>query len=265
MRSPPTRRLSSSAVPRAITTPPVDDRDPVREPLRLLHVLGGEQQRRPSRDELVDDLPQLQPGPRVQTGGGFVQEQHGWLRHERTGEVEPAPHAAGVALDRTVPRLDQVELFEQLTCPLAAAFDAQMIEAADHFEILEAGEVFVDRGVLARGADARTQRACIGDDVESRYGGPALVRHEQGGEHPHRGRLAGAVGPEQRRHRPFRDSQIDSVEGRDRSVPLDQPLGDYGVGHESSPSSDVRPSVLQTSDRFRAVFPARQMPASNRS
>ena len=44
--SPPTRALSSSAVPCATTRPSVDHRDPVREPVGLLEVLGRQQDRR---------------------------------------------------------------------------------------------------------------------------------------------------------------------------------------------------------------------------
>ena len=53
-------------------------RDPVlvtlRQLVRLLEVLGGEEDGDPVVDELADDLSQLAPAARVETGAGLVEE-----------------------------------------------------------------------------------------------------------------------------------------------------------------------------------------------
>ena len=80
--------------------PVVDDRQPVAELVGLLEVLRGEEDRRAARVDAAQLVPDRQPARRVQAGGRLVEEQDVGLVHERRGEVEPALHAARVALDR---------------------------------------------------------------------------------------------------------------------------------------------------------------------
>ena len=54
----------------------VDDRHPVTELIRLLHVVGREQDRLPVGMELAHDVPQGQPALRVEPGRRLVEEQH---------------------------------------------------------------------------------------------------------------------------------------------------------------------------------------------
>ena len=74
----------------------VDHRDPVREPVGLVEVLGRQQDRRPLLHSGLDGLPELDPAARVEAGRGLVQEQDRWPGHERGGQVEAPPHAARV-------------------------------------------------------------------------------------------------------------------------------------------------------------------------
>ena len=116
-------------------------------------------------------------------------------------QVEPAPHAAGVGLDRAVGGVGEVEPLEQLLARVAGPrARRQVVEPADQVEVLAAGEVLVDGGVLAGEADHAAQR--LGSRTTSlpaTRAGP--VGHEQGGEDPHGGGLAGPVGAEQAQDR----------------------------------------------------------------
>ena len=134
------------------------------------------------------------------------------LGHQRRGEVQPASHAAGVGLRRTVPRLVEVELLEQLPGACPRGLLAEVVEAPHHVEVLVAGQVFVDRG--ASGPTGRSARGpCPAPrDVDSRHQGRALVRLEQRRQDPNRGRLAGAVRAEQPEHGPLGNRQIEAVE-----------------------------------------------------
>ena len=76
--------------------PVVDDDDPVGEPVGLVQVLGGEQDRRPSRDQALDRVPERQPAARIEPGGRLVEKQHRRASDKRRREVEPAAHAAGI-------------------------------------------------------------------------------------------------------------------------------------------------------------------------
>ena len=161
IRSPPTWSLSSSAVPSAITRPwsTTPMRSASRSASSMYWVVSSTVV--PAGDELGDDVPQARPGPWVQTGRGLVEEQHRRAGDQRAGQVEPASHASGVALHRAVARLRQVEALQQLAGALLGALDAQVVEAADHLQVLGAGEVVVDGGVLAGRPDVGAQPARV--------------------------------------------------------------------------------------------------------
>ena len=78
----------------------VDDDEVVGELVGLLEVLRGEQHGDTVGGEAADDVPHARCGARVEAGGRLVEEQHRGPADEAGGEVEPAPHAAGVGLDR---------------------------------------------------------------------------------------------------------------------------------------------------------------------
>ena len=168
-------------------------------------------------------------------GGRLVEEQHRRAGDERGREVEPAAHAAGVGLGRPVAGVLELEALEQLSRAGARRPLAQVVEAPDHLEVLEAGEVLVDRGVLAGEPDARAQRRRLLDDVEARDARAARVGLEQRGEDAHGGRLAGAVGAEQAEDGALARLQVDPVERDDVPVRLGEALSDDGwFGHRPS-------------------------------
>jgi len=101
-------------------------------------------------------------------------------------------------------------------------------EAPDEAEVLDAGQVLVDGGVLAGQADRVTDGLGVGDDVVTEDTGLAGVGPQDRGEDPDGGRLAGAVGAEEAEHGAGRDGEIDPVEGGDVSEPLDEAGGDDG-------------------------------------
>ena len=165
-RSPPTWALSSSAVPSAMTWPwsMTAISSASRSASSRYWVVSSRVVPPRTRSAMTSHMPSRLRGSRP--GGRLVEEQHRRLGHQRGGEVEPAAHAAGVPLRRAPARLDQVEPLEQLVGPLPAPGAAEVVEPADHVEVLEAGEVLVDRGVLPGQADHAAQRPGVADDVE---------------------------------------------------------------------------------------------------
>ena len=101
-----------------------------------------------------------------------------------------------------------------------------MVEAPDHVEVLEAGEVLVDRRVLAGEADLAAQCLGVLEHVEAGDASAAAVGLQQRGEDAHRGRLAGAVGPEQAEHRARLRAQVDAAQRVHLAVGLLQPFRD---------------------------------------
>ena len=96
---------------------------------------------------------------RVEAGRRLVEEQHRRAVHERGGEVEPAAHAAAVGAHGTVGGVGRGR--SARAARRRAARDRlgrQVRELPDHAEVLVAGQVLVDGGVLPREADALAHR-----------------------------------------------------------------------------------------------------------
>ena len=96
---------------------------------------------------------------------------------ERRGEVEAAAHAAGVRLRDPVGGVLEREPLEELVRPAGdASARRQLVEPAEHPEVLAAGEVLVDRGVLPREADQLADRLRVARDVEPGDASPGRRR-----------------------------------------------------------------------------------------
>jgi hypothetical protein len=87
----------------------VHDRDPVAQPLRLVEVMRGYEDRRLAVAEAADHVEQLVPDARVEADGWLIEEEHLRLRDERAGDLEPAALAAAVGADRPVDELGEPE------------------------------------------------------------------------------------------------------------------------------------------------------------
>ena len=136
----------------------VDDRDPVGEAVGLVEVLRRQQHGRAAGDERPRWLPEPEPAARVEAGGRLVEEEHRRAGDERGGEVEPAAHAARVGRGRAArPASARSKRSSSSRAALAGRSGAEVVEAADHLEVLEAREVLVDRRVLAGEADPLAQ------------------------------------------------------------------------------------------------------------
>jgi hypothetical protein len=71
--------------------------DPVAEPLRLLHVVGGQQHRHVQLvPQLEDPLPQAGAGQRVQPKAGLVQDQQPGPADQGLSELQAADHPSRI-------------------------------------------------------------------------------------------------------------------------------------------------------------------------
>ena len=209
----------------------VDDHDVVREQVCLLEVLGGEQQGGAAGDETLDHLPHLGAAAGVEPRGGLVEEHHRRVGDEGAGEVQAAAHATGVPAGDAVAGVVEPELHEQLAGALLGAGTSEVVEPAHHGEVLEAGQVLVHRGVLARDADLAPHLGRMGGHVPPRHLGTSGVRLDQRRQDLHRGRLPRAVRSEHPEDRALGDAEIESVECLDVLVVLHQAFGHHRVSH----------------------------------
>ena len=83
-------------------------------------------------------------------------------------QVQPAPHAARVALEHPVGRVGQLELGEQLGRPGPRRRPAHVGELADQDQVLAPGQQRVERGVLGGHADVASHLARVLHDVDRR-------------------------------------------------------------------------------------------------
>jgi hypothetical protein len=109
-----------------------------------------------------------------------------------------------------------------------------VVEAAEHDEVLAAAEHLVHRRVLAEEPDPVAHLRRLAGHVEPGDLGAPAVEPQQGGQDPHGGGLAGAVGAEQPADGALPHRQVEPVERGRRAVALAQPLGGHrpgGGGH----------------------------------
>jgi hypothetical protein len=207
---------------------PVEHGDPVGQPVGLLHVLRGEQDRGAAGGQLLDDVPHPQPSPRVQSGGGLVQEQHLWGEDEAGRQVQAPAHPAGEGLHHPGGHVGQVELGQQLLGPPPGHVLGEVVQAAEHLQVLPPGEVLVDGGVLAGQADPSAELVGPPGHVQAGHLGRALVRGQQCGQHLHRGGLPRAVRAQEAEDGARLHGQVNAVQGDHVAERLPEPSGHDG-------------------------------------
>ena len=195
--------LEARASPRAMTRAVVDDHDVVGEAVGLLEVLGGQQDRRAlGRRGVSSTVPQLVAGARVEAGGGLVEEQDLGPGDQRGGQVEPPAHAARVVLGDAGRRRRSARTARaaRRRAPCAARrprWCSSPIITRFSRPVSSPSTVASWAARPMRGAP-RSGRVATSKPATR---GRARVGLGQRGEDAHRGGLAGAVGPEQRRRR----------------------------------------------------------------
>ena len=111
------------------------------------------------------------------------------------------------------------------------AFDLaedEALQATEEPEVLRAGEVLVDRGVLPGDADELADHVGVPTYVDAEDAGLAAVHRQQGGEHLEGGGLARAVGAEHAEDLAATYLEVDPVDRSEVAEGLDEPGGRDG-------------------------------------
>jgi len=90
------------------------DRQPIRELLGLLQVVGGEQHSGAALQQVTDQLPRPLPALRIQARRGLVQEQHLGVAENGDGHIESAAFPAGEPLDADSGPMEQPDQVQDL-------------------------------------------------------------------------------------------------------------------------------------------------------
>ena len=88
----------------------VDDGHAVAEPLRLVHVVRGQEHGRPPALKLVHDVPDLPPRLRVEAGRGLVEEQQLRVADQRAGHGQALLLPAGEGAHARLRLLRELDL-----------------------------------------------------------------------------------------------------------------------------------------------------------
>ena len=112
-------------------------------------------------------------------------------------QVESALHAAGIGLHAPVGRFEQVDPLQQRLGPRLALCLRHAVERRLQADQLATGHQRVECRLLQGDADRAPDSRSVVDDIVAGDRRPPAARLQQGRQHPHRRRLAGAVGAEE--------------------------------------------------------------------
>ena len=171
----------------------VHDRDALAQGFGLFQVVRGQHDRAALLADRSDHVPEGAPGLWIESGGGLVEEHQLGVVHQRERDREPLLLAA-----RELARLAVALLLEadDREHALGAPVGRLPVEPGIQIEQLARRQPLEERGRLELNADPQLHRARIGPDGHAQNLDPASVGLGQPLDHLERGRLAGAVRPE---------------------------------------------------------------------
>ena len=212
----------------------VDDGHPVAGEVRLLDVVGGEEDGDPLIGELPDHPPDDEVTLDIEARGWFVEEEEPGMAHKPHRKGEPPLHPLGEPVGEIVLPAEEVEGREELARPCVPPLLRHMIQLRGEDEVLPSGQVIVHvRGLMD---DPHVPPGLDGlpDDVMPEDPGCPTGRLRDPGKDPDGGGLPRAVRPEITEDLPLGNGEGDAPEGLDLAVPFREVQHlDGRVGHES--------------------------------
>ena len=199
-----------------------DDTDSIAEPVRLLHVVGGEEDGCPVRIQRPQHGEDHLRALHIQAARRFVEEEEFGLVEERHGEDEPLFHALRVALHLLASPHGEAEGFEKVVRAPFCPGTIEPVEVPHQHEVLPCGQV--DVGVRGFGHDAEPlfyPDRFLQDIIPEYPGAPAAPR-DDAGEYPRGSGLPRPVRAEKTEDLSFADLKRDVVHGGDGAENLRQ-------------------------------------------
>ena len=215
----------------------VEDDQLLGQAVGFFEILGRQQDRGATFDQVLNHTPQVLATLGVQTGGRLIEKEKRGLGDERRGEVESSAHTAGIRLGGTVGGIGESELLEKFAGSTNDDGGFHVVQLPDHSEVLESREALVHCGVLASETDESTHSLGVANHVVSHHRGGTALRLQNGGQDAdHRG-LTGTVGSEQAEHLTGGHIERDAVErphltlteGTYQILALDSKVSHWGI------------------------------------
>src|SRR6267143_3617219 len=187
---------------------------------RHVRVLLDEEHGRTGGADLADDTEDLLDQHRREAKGWLVEQEQSWPGHEGPSDGEHLLLAAAEGSGPLLQPLAQArEILEHARRILARGAEIASRVPTEQ-QILAHGQLGEDLPSFGHLNDTHANQAVGARSVDA----PtveldrATRRPEETGDHPQRGRLAGAVGSEQRDDAPLGDLETDAVQGADAPV-----------------------------------------------
>src|ERR1019366_3520965 len=176
----------------------VHDRDAITMALRLLQVMGGEEQGRAVVGPQIDEMfPNSVARNRVQPDGRLIEEEHPRPMQRGLGDFQAADHAPRVLPHQAAAVGSQAHELQCLADARLLLAMWQVVEFGEDEQVLVAGERTVHGDRLRHVTDDAANLDRLGVDREPSHPRPARGGRQQRSEHFDRGGLASPVGAEQ--------------------------------------------------------------------
>ena len=148
---------------------------------------------------------------RVEAGERLVEQDRLRIVQVAAADGQLLPHAAREVAGRRVEFRGQLELVEQREGLGAGIGDS--VDARVEREVLFDGQVGKQRRIVGHEGESRLGRDRVGVDVEAGDRQPPAAGRNDAGQRPHRGRLAGAVGSDERQQLARLDAKRNAAHG----------------------------------------------------
>ena len=177
---------------------------------------------RPSATSDCDHVADVEHPTGVEAVHRLVEDQQLRIPEEAGGDAQALAHAHGVLRHLVVGAVQDAHTLERR---LDAALGRRLARRRQDLQVLAAGQVAVEAGLVDDGADAGEGQVAMPGDLVAEEGHGAGVRVGQAEQHPDQRRLAGAVGAEVAEGAAAGHEQFDVVHGDVLAETLRQPVG----------------------------------------
>jgi hypothetical protein len=168
---------------------------------------------------------------RIETGRGFVEDEHRRAAHQRLDDSKLPFHSVRKVIE-PAPEVDVADIEAQQELPKKGRVDRPGLQRAEEAEVAVASQFSIERHFGRQVADAFAHPEAGGAAIEAIHERPAAGCPHQVEQDPDGRRLSGAIRTEEAVDFPARDRQVQRLQRNDRPVVLSKRLRANRVGHD---------------------------------
>ena len=154
--------------------------------------MGGNQSGDSGIRKIMDFLPEIAPGFRVNSGCGFVQQQQFGFVYQACGQRQPLFPAAGQSSGQLL--FTSAETGALNNFPHGFFTLRNIVQPGNQFDVFSYGQVFVQTESLGHVTDPPFNGILFFKNIQSQAGSGGGIRRQQAAEYPDKSGFAAAVG-----------------------------------------------------------------------